>query len=125
MDPIQVKASQIDASQRIHHSYDGYYYDFVPDSSIPSGYEFNSDVLDYVIGKGADFLNAWITQKYGKIINWLTNSVAQGVFSLCRNVAIAAGLIQANLFDSDQWIYKWDYECTGIESSNSESNKLA
>lgn len=118
--PKNVRAAQIDATQRIHKLYDGYYYDFVPDSSIPSGYEFNSDVLDYVISKGADFLNSWITQRYGNVINWLYNTLAQSVFSLCRNVAIAAGLIQANLFDSDQWIYKWEFECTGIEASNSQ-----
>ena len=90
---IPAKASQIDATQKIHKLYEGYYYDFIPDESIPSGYEFNSEVLDYVISRGADFLNAWITQKYGKCINFVVNTAAQQLFSLCRSVAISLGLL--------------------------------
>lgn len=111
-----MKASQLDATQTIHYVYNDFYYDFIPDDSIPTGYEFNSDVIEYVISKGADAINAYQTQRFGKVINAGANFIGDIIYSLMRNTAIAIGYLNAEYIDANASIYTWHYECTGIDT---------
>ena len=115
---LKAKASAYSAETDFTYNYQGYNYKFYVTQgsyeSLPSGYSFDPDVLEYVMTKTSDALQCQYSfAPLGIKVEDFYNNLLSSVYGLLNNAYVAINQFTQDYISQNSAIAAWDYYFTG------------